>query len=185
MKNNTHELVSNRIHTHNASSSVLYFSRTTNQLLPAWLSALLVLSSPQRDTVISFGNQSVALSDAPLIAHRCDYVFEVDGDSVLERPVACYNLCQVWHTWSNMWEKLPSTVHGFISQDWKDWQIKAWGLKKKKKTDWLKSCYRPERDEWSSILWCQGLVAIKSFACAVPKKQKTFNTWCTIRLLFS
>lgn len=49
----------------------------------------------QRDTVISFGNQSVAMSDAPLIAHRCDYVFEVDGDNVLERPVACYNLCQV------------------------------------------------------------------------------------------
>ncbi|KAM3595416.1 uncharacterized protein V6R79_023251 [Siganus canaliculatus] len=49
----------------------------------------------RRDTVISFGNQSVALSDAPLITHRCDYVFEVDGDSVLERPVPCYNLCQV------------------------------------------------------------------------------------------
>lgn len=53
------------------------------------------VTSLQRDTVISFGNQSVALSDAPLIAHRCDYVFEVDGDCVLERPVACYNLCQV------------------------------------------------------------------------------------------
>lgn len=49
----------------------------------------------QRDTVISFGNQSVALSDAPLIAHRCDYVFEVDGENVMERPMACYNLCQV------------------------------------------------------------------------------------------
>ncbi|XP_074547487.1 solute carrier family 1 member 8b [Halichoeres trimaculatus] len=49
----------------------------------------------RRDTVISFGNQSVAFSDAPLISHRCDYVFEVDGDNVLERPVACYNLCQV------------------------------------------------------------------------------------------
>ena len=49
----------------------------------------------QRDTVISFGNQSVALSDTPLITHRCDYVFEVDGDIVLEKPVACYNLCQV------------------------------------------------------------------------------------------
>lgn len=53
------------------------------------------VSTLQRDTVISFGNQSVAMSDAPLIAHRCDYVFEVDGDNVLERPVACYNLCQV------------------------------------------------------------------------------------------
>lgn len=51
--------------------------------------------TPQRDTVISFGNQSVAMSDAPLIGHRCDYVFEVDGENVLERPVACYNLCQV------------------------------------------------------------------------------------------
>lgn len=53
------------------------------------------MSPPQRDTVISFGNQSVALSDAPLITHRCDYVFDVDGDCVTERPVACYNLCQV------------------------------------------------------------------------------------------
>ncbi|TNN78284.1 Excitatory amino acid transporter 5 [Liparis tanakae] len=49
----------------------------------------------RRDTVISFGNQSVAMSDAPLISHRCDYVFEVDGESVTERPLACYNLCQV------------------------------------------------------------------------------------------
>ncbi|XP_015825161.1 excitatory amino acid transporter 5 isoform X2 [Nothobranchius furzeri] len=50
----------------------------------------------RRDTVISFGNQSVALSDAPLIAHRCDYVFEVDGDNVMvEKPLPCYNLCQV------------------------------------------------------------------------------------------
>nr|CAE01483.1 EAAT1 [Tetraodon nigroviridis] len=49
----------------------------------------------RRDTVISFGNQSVALSDAPLIAHRCDSIFEVDGENVMERPVACYNLCQV------------------------------------------------------------------------------------------
>uniref|UniRef100_A0A3B5KX73 Amino acid transporter n=1 Tax=Xiphophorus couchianus TaxID=32473 RepID=A0A3B5KX73_9TELE len=38
---------------------------------------------------------SVAMSDTPLITHRCDYVFEVDGDNVLERPVPCYNLCQV------------------------------------------------------------------------------------------
>lgn len=53
------------------------------------------VSALQRDTVISFGNQSVAMSDTPLIAHRCDYVFEVDGDNVMERPVACYNLCQV------------------------------------------------------------------------------------------
>ncbi|PWA29515.1 hypothetical protein CCH79_00008038 [Gambusia affinis] len=53
------------------------------------------VSKERRDTVISFGNQSVAMSDAPLIAHRCDYVFEVDGDNVLERPVPCYNLCQV------------------------------------------------------------------------------------------
>ncbi|KAM6912127.1 solute carrier family 1 member 8b [Xenentodon cancila] len=49
----------------------------------------------RRDTVISFGNQSVALSDAPLIAHRCDCMFEVDGDSVVERPLPCLNLCQV------------------------------------------------------------------------------------------
>ncbi|KAA8581987.1 hypothetical protein FQN60_008727, partial [Etheostoma spectabile] len=48
----------------------------------------------RRDTVISFGNQSMAMSDAPLITHRCDYVYEVDGDNVLEKPVACYNLCQ-------------------------------------------------------------------------------------------
>ncbi|XP_061780441.1 excitatory amino acid transporter 5-like isoform X2 [Nerophis lumbriciformis] len=49
----------------------------------------------RRDTVISVGNQSVTLSDAPLMAHRCDFVFEVDGDNVLEKPVGCYNLCQV------------------------------------------------------------------------------------------
>uniref|UniRef100_A0A3P9I7I3 Amino acid transporter n=1 Tax=Oryzias latipes TaxID=8090 RepID=A0A3P9I7I3_ORYLA len=54
-----------------------------------------VASSERRDTVISFGNQSVALSDAPLLPHRCDCMFEVDGDNVLERPVPCYNLCQV------------------------------------------------------------------------------------------
>uniref|UniRef100_A0A3Q2PM66 Amino acid transporter n=1 Tax=Fundulus heteroclitus TaxID=8078 RepID=A0A3Q2PM66_FUNHE len=53
------------------------------------------VNNERRDTVISFGNQSVAMSDAPLITHRCDYVYEVDGDSVLERPVPCYNLCQV------------------------------------------------------------------------------------------
>lgn len=57
-------------------------------------------SSLQRDTVISFGNQSVALSDTPLITHRCDYVFEVDGDNVLEKPVPCYNLYQVWDTFT-------------------------------------------------------------------------------------
>uniref|UniRef100_H2MAN5 Amino acid transporter n=1 Tax=Oryzias latipes TaxID=8090 RepID=H2MAN5_ORYLA len=39
--------------------------------------------------------KSVALSDAPLLPHRCDCMFEVDGDNVLERPVPCYNLCQV------------------------------------------------------------------------------------------
>lgn len=59
---------------------------------------LLFLSLTQRDTVISFGNQSVALSDAPLIAQRCNYMFEVDGDTVLEKPAGCYNLCQVWDT---------------------------------------------------------------------------------------
>lgn len=61
----------------------------------AFIQLIWLVSTLQRDTVISFGNQSVAMSDAPLIAHRCDYVFEVDGDNVMERPVACYNLCQV------------------------------------------------------------------------------------------
>lgn len=61
----------------------------------AFIQLIWHVSTLQRDTVISFGNQSVAMSDAPLIAHRCDYVFEVDGDNVMERPVACYNLCQV------------------------------------------------------------------------------------------
>nr|XP_057946900.1 excitatory amino acid transporter 5-like isoform X2 [Doryrhamphus excisus] len=51
--------------------------------------------SKRRDTVISVGNQSVTLSDAPLMAHRCDFVFEVDGDNILEKPMTCYNLCQV------------------------------------------------------------------------------------------
>ncbi|KAG7271000.1 hypothetical protein CRUP_038451, partial [Coryphaenoides rupestris] len=49
----------------------------------------------RRDTVISFGNQSVTLSEAPLMAHRCDYVFDVDGEQVTEKPMPCYNLCQV------------------------------------------------------------------------------------------
>ncbi|CAL8235333.1 unnamed protein product [Boreogadus saida] len=49
----------------------------------------------RRDTAISFGNQSVTMSEAPLMSHRCDYVYEVDRDQVMERPLACYNLCQV------------------------------------------------------------------------------------------
>nr|XP_046178815.1 excitatory amino acid transporter 5-like [Oncorhynchus gorbuscha] len=57
-------------------------------------------NSARRDTVISFGGQSVqscALSEAPLMdyAHRCDYVYEVEGDSVTERSGPTYNLCQV------------------------------------------------------------------------------------------
>ncbi|XP_038835451.1 solute carrier family 1 member 8b [Salvelinus fontinalis] len=57
-------------------------------------------NSARRDTVISFGGQSVqscALSDAPLMdyAHRCDYVYEVEGDCVTERSGPTYNLCQV------------------------------------------------------------------------------------------
>ncbi|KAK1893726.1 Excitatory amino acid transporter 5 [Dissostichus eleginoides] len=52
-------------------------------------------SSIRRDTIISFGNQSMAMSDAPLLTHRCDYVYDVEGETVLERPVACYNLCHV------------------------------------------------------------------------------------------
>uniref|UniRef100_A0A8C6X048 Amino acid transporter n=1 Tax=Neogobius melanostomus TaxID=47308 RepID=A0A8C6X048_9GOBI len=52
-------------------------------------------SEHRRDTVISVGNQSVALSDAPLLAHKCDYVYDVDGDSVVERPVPNFNLCHV------------------------------------------------------------------------------------------
>ncbi|KAJ3612831.1 hypothetical protein NHX12_019089 [Muraenolepis orangiensis] len=49
----------------------------------------------RRDTVISFGNQSGTMSEAPLMAHRCDFVFDVDGEQVTEKPLACYNLCQV------------------------------------------------------------------------------------------
>ncbi|XP_038853266.1 excitatory amino acid transporter 5-like [Salvelinus namaycush] len=57
-------------------------------------------NSARRDTVISFGGQSVqscALSEAPLMdyAHRCDYVYEVEGDCVTERSGPTYNLCQV------------------------------------------------------------------------------------------
>ncbi|KAI4803842.1 hypothetical protein KUCAC02_025490 [Chaenocephalus aceratus] len=51
--------------------------------------------SIRRDTIISFGNQSVAMSDSPLLSHRCDYVYDVEGETVLERPVACYNLYHV------------------------------------------------------------------------------------------
>ncbi|KAI2667718.1 Excitatory amino acid transporter 5 [Labeo rohita] len=49
------------------------------------------------DTVISFGNQSVQslpTSEVPLLANR-DYILEVVGDQVIERPTTCYNLCQV------------------------------------------------------------------------------------------
>ncbi|XP_042152574.1 solute carrier family 1 member 8b [Oncorhynchus tshawytscha] len=57
-------------------------------------------NSARRDTVISFGGQSVqscALSEAPLMdyAHRCDYVYEVEGDCVTEKSGPTYNLCQV------------------------------------------------------------------------------------------
>ncbi|XP_029612687.1 solute carrier family 1 member 8b [Salmo trutta] len=57
-------------------------------------------NSGRRDTVISFGGQSVqscALSEAPLMdyAHRCDYVYEVEGDCVTEKSGPSYNLCQV------------------------------------------------------------------------------------------
>ncbi|XP_071243261.1 excitatory amino acid transporter 5-like [Salvelinus alpinus] len=57
-------------------------------------------NSARRDTVISFGGQSVqscALSEAPLMdyGHRCDYVYEVEGDCVTERSGPTYNLCQV------------------------------------------------------------------------------------------
>ncbi|XP_042574534.1 excitatory amino acid transporter 5-like isoform X1 [Cyprinus carpio] len=54
-------------------------------------------NSERRDTVISFGNQSVQsfpTSEVPLLANR-DYILEVVGDQVIERPTACYNLCQV------------------------------------------------------------------------------------------
>ncbi|XP_052355347.1 excitatory amino acid transporter 5-like [Oncorhynchus keta] len=57
-------------------------------------------NSARRDTVISFGGQSVqscSLSEAPLMdyAHRCDYVYEVEGDCVTEKSGPTYNLCQV------------------------------------------------------------------------------------------
>uniref|UniRef100_A0A4W5MFQ7 Amino acid transporter n=1 Tax=Hucho hucho TaxID=62062 RepID=A0A4W5MFQ7_9TELE len=41
--------------------------------------------------------RSCALSEAPLMdyAHRCDYVYEVEGDCVTERSGPTYNLCQV------------------------------------------------------------------------------------------
>ncbi|XP_014005856.1 solute carrier family 1 member 8b [Salmo salar] len=57
-------------------------------------------NSGRRDTVISFGGQSVqscTLSEAPLMdyAHRCDYVYEVEGDCVTEKSGPSYNLCQV------------------------------------------------------------------------------------------
>ncbi|XP_051739850.1 solute carrier family 1 member 8b isoform X3 [Ctenopharyngodon idella] len=54
-------------------------------------------NTERRDTVISFGNQSVQsfpTSEVPLLANR-DYILEVVGDQVIERPTTCYNLCQV------------------------------------------------------------------------------------------
>ncbi|KAL1022010.1 hypothetical protein UPYG_G00021040 [Umbra pygmaea] len=61
----------------------------------------LTPNSSRRDTVISFGGQSVQscdLSESPLIAnaHRCDYVYEVEGDCVTERCSGpSFNLYQV------------------------------------------------------------------------------------------
>ncbi|XP_072314368.1 excitatory amino acid transporter 5-like [Eucyclogobius newberryi] len=52
-------------------------------------------SSKRRGTVISVGTQSLAMSDTSLLPHRCDYVYDVDGDTVVERPVPGINLCQV------------------------------------------------------------------------------------------
>ncbi|XP_046872391.1 solute carrier family 1 member 8b [Hypomesus transpacificus] len=49
----------------------------------------------RRDTVISLGTHSVTMSEAPLLSHRCDYVYDVDGESVTEKPVPSYALCQV------------------------------------------------------------------------------------------
>ncbi|XP_030629506.1 solute carrier family 1 member 8b [Chanos chanos] len=54
-------------------------------------------NTERRDTVISYGNQSVQSipsSEVPLIANR-DYILEVVGDTVIERPTTYYNLCQV------------------------------------------------------------------------------------------
>lgn len=53
--------------------------------------------SERRDTVISYGTQSVQsmpMSEAPLLCNK-DYIFEVVGDQVTERPQTFYNLCQV------------------------------------------------------------------------------------------
>ena len=45
--------------------------------------------------MISLGTHSVTMSEAPLLSHRCDYVYDVDGESVTEKPVPSYALCQV------------------------------------------------------------------------------------------
>lgn len=48
-------------------------------------------------TVVSLGTHSVTLSEAPLLGQRySDYVCDVDGDMVTEKPVPSYQLCQVW-----------------------------------------------------------------------------------------
>ena len=56
-----------------------------------------LLCASQRGTAISYGTQSVLsvpLYDVPLISNK-DYIFEVAGDTVTERPPTFYNLCQV------------------------------------------------------------------------------------------
>lgn len=67
-------------------------------LIPPQLHGLMdLLCVSQRDTVISYGTQSVQsvpLSEVPLITNK-DYIFEVVGDTVTERPPTFYNLCQV------------------------------------------------------------------------------------------
>ncbi|XP_018609114.1 excitatory amino acid transporter 5-like [Scleropages formosus] len=54
-------------------------------------------NSGRRDTVTSCGIQSVEsvpMTEVPLLANK-DYVFEVIGDTVMERPAAYYNICHV------------------------------------------------------------------------------------------
>ncbi|XP_028830945.1 excitatory amino acid transporter 5-like isoform X1 [Denticeps clupeoides] len=51
----------------------------------------------RRDTVTSYGTQSVQsmpLSEIPLMSNK-DYIFEVVGETVTEKPTTFYNLCQV------------------------------------------------------------------------------------------
>ena len=102
------------------------------------------------------------MSDAPLLTHRCDYVFEVDGDSVLERPVGNYNLCQVWDSFflqDGQQGILPSTAQRFTSLDERGHRQMPGQIQ-----------FGSKWDQSLSMLCCQGLSGLNGFCLCQAEK---------------